>query len=166
MKEIMYNELAKEALSQLAKGAFLCVSDGQKDNIMTIGWGSLSYIWSKPIWMIMVRESRYTYQIIENTDYFSLSIPINVDLKKELAYCGTKSGRDYDKWKETNLTKVKANRVSTYLVDECDLHYECKIVAKTPLLNDNMNSDLVNKFYSNQDYHMLYFGEIVGTYVK
>jgi flavin reductase (DIM6/NTAB) family NADH-FMN oxidoreductase RutF len=89
-----------------------------------------------------------------------------VDLRKELAYCGTKSGKDYDKWKETGLTKIKANKVPAYLVDECNLHYECKIIAKTPLLGDSMHGDLISKFYPNENYHVLYFGEIIGTYVK
>ena len=98
MKEVMYNGYAKEVLEALPKGAFLNVSDGQKDNTMTIGWANLGFMWKKPILTVMVRHSRYTYELIEKADCFTLSLPLSTDLKKELGICGTKSGRNVDKF--------------------------------------------------------------------
>lgn len=166
MKEVMYNDYAKEFLEALSKGAFLNVADGQEDNTMTIGWGTLGFMWGKPILMVMVRYSRHTFKLIENADCFTVSVPLNDGLKKELGYCGSKSGRDCDKWNDLNLTKVKGHKVSAPLVGECDLHYECKIISRQEVTNQTIMPEMVTAFYNNNDYHVLYYGEIVGTYLK
>lgn len=166
MKEVMYNEYAKEVLEALPKGAFLSVSDGKEDNTMTIGWGNIGFIWKRPILMVMVRHSRHTYKLIEASDSFTVSIPLYTKLGKELGYCGSKSGRDVDKWSEASLTKLKANKVSAPLVGECDLHYECKIIGKQKLTGSVLLPELTQTFYGDGDFHTLYYGEIVGTYLK
>lgn len=166
MKEVMYNEYAKQALEALSKGAFLNVSDGVTDNTMTIGWGSIGYMWRKPVLMVMVRYSRYTYELIEKASCFTVSIPFTDTLKKQLTYCGTQSGRNIDKWENAGLTKLKAHQVEAPLVGECDLHYECKIISKIPLNPSCFASDMDATFYNDKDYHVLYYGEIVGTYLK
>ncbi|MHC1750213.1 MAG: flavin reductase family protein [Cellulosilyticaceae bacterium] len=166
MKEVMYNEYAKEVLEALPKGAFLNVSDGTIENTMTIAWGNIGFMWRKPVITIMVRYSRYTYELLEKSDCFTLSIPLKANLKDALKYCGSVSGRDHDKWQGAGLTKVKAHLVNAPLVDECDLHYECKIIGKMPLVENALESDINSAFYANGDYHVLYYGEILGTYVK
>jgi len=166
MKEVMYNEYAKEVLEALPKGAFLNVSDGNEDNTMTIGWGSIGTMWNRPVFIIMVRYSRYTYQLIEQANCFTVSIPFTAHLKKELAYCGSKSGRDCDKWQDLGLTKLKANKVNAPLVGECDLHYACKIIGRQEVTSQAIMPDMVTTFYNDDNYHVLYYGEIVGTYLK
>jgi len=166
VKEVMYNEYAKEALEALQKGAFLSVSDGNTDNTMTIGWGSIGFMWGKPVFMVMVRYSRHTYRLIEASDCFTVSISLKADLKKELGYCGSKSGRDCDKWQDLNLTKLKAHKVSAPLVGECELHYECKIISKQEVTSQTIAPNMVTTFYNDDNYHKLYYGEIVGTYLK
>lgn len=162
----MYNSYAKEVLEALPKGAFLNVSNGTEDNTMTIGWGNIGVMWNKPIFTIMVRYSRHTYQLIEAADSFTVSIPLGADLKKELGYCGRMSGRDVDKWKETGLTKLKAHKVNAPLVGECNLHYECKIIGRQPLTKEVIQPEIVSSSYADGDFHVLYYGEILGTYLK
>lgn len=166
MQEVMYNSYVKEVLDILPKGAFLSVSNGKADNTMTIGWGSIGPMWGKPIFTVMVRYSRYTYQLMESADAFTVSIPLKADVKKALGFCGRESGRNHDKWKEAGLTKLQAHRVNAPLVGECDLHYECKIVGKQALSKDILIPNIDTACYSNGDYHVLYYGEIVGTYLK
>ena len=166
MQEIKYNQYAKEALEGLMRGAFLNVSHEGKDNTMTIGWGSLGYIWKKPIVMVMVRYSRHTYRMLDDAGEFTVSIPFGDDFKKELAFCGTKSGRDVNKFDGCDLITVKGHKVNAPLIDGCDLHYECKVVYKQVMEPGMLNGDLDAKFYKNNDFHVLYYGEIVGTYVK
>lgn len=55
IKRIKFNEYSSEGLEQLRKGAFLTLKDGDEVNTMTIGWGSISVIWNKPIFMVAVR---------------------------------------------------------------------------------------------------------------
>lgn len=166
MKEVMYNDYAKEVIEAFPKGVFLNVSDGTQDNTMTIGWGTLGFMWGKPILMVMVRYSRHTYKLIEASDCFTVSVPLKGQLKKELGYCGSKSGRDCDKWKDLNLTKIQAQKVNAPLVGECDLHYECKIISRQEVMSKMIMPDMVTTFYNHDDYHVLYYGEIVGTYLK
>lgn len=148
------------------QGAFLTVKSGEKINTMTIGWGNVGYEWNRPIFTVMVRKSRYTIDLIENSDNFTVSIPLNKNLKSALMVCGSKSGRDIDKFKECNLSLEKSKKVDTPIIGDCELHYECKIVYKHELDSKLLSNDIVESSYSNGDYHILYYGEIVETYMK
>lgn len=163
--EVEYNNYAETMLDNLKKGGFLTVSNENKINTMTIGWGSLAYIWGKPVLMVMVRKSRYTFQLIENTNKFSVSIPFEDNMKKELTFCGTKSGRDYDKIAECNLELLKGNKTNTPLIAGCQLHYECQICYKQEMAPANLINSFQDSWYSDNDYHTLYFGEIIGSYL-
>lgn len=163
--EMRYNENLEKMLNQLSKGAFLTVSDGTNINTMTIGWANIGIIWNKPTMMVMVRKSRHTYSIIENAKDFTVSIPIEVDLQKSLVYCGSYSGRDVDKIKESNLSIKKSNHVISPIISQCDMHFECKIVHSQLLTPQNLEDNIKEKFYINDDYHVLYFGEIVDSYM-
>jgi len=148
------------------QGAFLTVKSEEKINTMTIGWGNVGYVWNKPIFTVMVRKSRYTYDFMENSDDFTVSIPLSKDLKNALAICGSKSGRDIDKFKECNLTLEKSKKVNTPIIGECELHYECKIVYKQDMNPELLSKDITENSYKEGDYHTLYYGEIVETYIK
>jgi len=69
---------------------------------MTIGWATIGHVWRKSIIMVAARLSRHTFSIIETAEDFTVSIPSS-DMKKEIMFCGTKSGRDYNKFKECNF---------------------------------------------------------------
>ncbi|WP_432662244.1 flavin reductase family protein [Wukongibacter baidiensis] len=166
LKDIAYNEMSKEMLDQLKKGAFLTVKGDDEINTMTIGWGSIGFIWNKPIFMVAVRYSRYTYELLEKTDEFTVSVPLSKDMKKELAVCGTKSKREIDKFKECNLTAENGKVVDTPIIGECDLHYECKIVYKQAMEPGMIDKGIRDAKYSNNDFHVLYYGEIVASYIK
>lgn len=165
-KDITYNEMSKEMLDQLQKGAFLTVKGDEELNTMTIGWGNIGYIWNKPVFMVAVRYSRYTYELIEKTNEFTVSVPLTKDMKKELAICGTKSKREIDKFKECNLTAKKGKVVDIPIIDECDLHYECKMVYKQAMEPGMIDKSIKEAKYTDNDYHVLYYGEIVASYVK
>lgn len=163
--EMRYNENLEKVLNQLSKGAFLTVSDGTNTNTMTIGWANIGIIWNKPVIIVMVRKSRHTYSILKNAKDFTISLPINVDLKKSLVYCGSYSGRDVDKIKESKLSLKKSKDVISPIISQCDMHYECKIIHSQQLVPQNLETNITDRFYINDDYHVLYFGEIVGSYM-
>lgn len=146
------------------QGAFLTVKNEDKVNTMTVSWGQIGYQWNRPVFTVLVRKSRYTYDFIENSDNFTVSIPINKEMKESLMFCGRNSGRDVDKFKECNLTLKESKEVDTPIISECELHYECRIVGKAPLMPNLLNDEIQNSSYKNNDYHTLYFGEIVNCY--
>ncbi len=80
-------------MRQIMEGAFLTVKVGTELNTMTIGWATIGFAWRKPILMVMVRNSRHTFSIIEKAADYTVSAP-NGNMKKAIAFCGTKSGRD------------------------------------------------------------------------
>lgn len=163
--EMKYNENLEAVTDQLSKGAFLTVSDGSNINTMTIGWANIGIIWNKPVMMVMVRKSRHTYDIIKNAQDFTVSLPLNMDLKKALVYCGSYSGRDVDKIEASKLSLKKSNRVISPIISQCDMHYECKIVHSQDLAPENLDNNIKERFYINEDYHVLYFGEIMDSYM-
>ncbi|TDT60964.1 flavin reductase family protein [Fonticella tunisiensis] len=165
-KEINFTELSKELLEQLQKGAFLTVKEGDRVNTMTIAWGALGYMWNRPVFISMVRYSRYTYDLIDKALDYTVSFPLSGQLKKELGICGTKSGRDIDKFKECGLSLKEGENVNSPVIEDCDLHIECKIVYKQPMDESALEQSIKDKCYSKGDYHVLYFGEIVKAYVK
>ncbi|ACV64644.1 flavin reductase domain protein FMN-binding [Desulfofarcimen acetoxidans DSM 771] len=165
-KDVKYNEHTKELFEQLPKGAFLTVKHEDKIDTMTIGWGTVGYIWQKPIFTVAVRYSRYTHEIISKSQEFTVSIPVNKDLKQALATCGTKSGRDIDKFKECGLTAEAGKVITTPVIGECDLHYECKIVYKQDMEPAQASDDIHKTCYPKGDFHVLYYGQIVACYVK
>ncbi|MGI6365303.1 MAG: flavin reductase family protein [Bacillota bacterium] len=164
MKHVHHAEYLPQALAQLPAGAFLTVRSGDLLNTMTIGWAVAGRIWNRPVLVVAVRFSRYTYEIISKSDEFTVSFPLDNDLKKELALCGTKSGRDIDKFKECNLTAQPGQVVATPVIGQCALHYECRIIHKQVMEPGLLDLDIDDRFYKDRDYHTLYFGEIVACY--
>lgn len=148
------------------RGAFLTVKSSDKVNTMTISWGNVGYEWGRPVFTVMVRTSRYTHSLIEDSSEFTVSIPLKNDLKQALSICGTKSGRNVDKFKEANISLKDGRTVSTPVIGECKLFYECKIVYKQHMNPELLADDIKNTSYINEDYHTIYYGEIVDCYME
>ena len=140
-------------------GAFL-VSGKDKPNVMTVSWGMVGVMWRKKIVVVPIRESRYTKEFLDKDMEFSLSVPYN-KMQKELAFCGTKSGRDVDKFSELGLEKIKCEKVGTYKVGGCDAYFECRVLAKLPLNKDMLPDEVKEIAYKDSDYHTLYIGEVL-----
>lgn len=163
MKHLDYMAVADQAMSQITKGAFLTVkADGQL-NTMTIGWAMIGVVWSKPIMMVAVRDSRHTFGIIEKAADFSVSIPQD-KMTKELAFCGTKSGRDYDKFEKCGLTAASAQKIVSPIIQVPGIHYECRIVYKSAMDPAFLDAAYDRDLYPEKDFHTLYFGEILECY--
>lgn len=148
------------------KGAFLTVKSSDKVNTMTISWGNIGYEWGCPIFTVLVRKSRYTHSIIENSNEFTVSIPLKNDFKEALAICGTKSGKDIDKFEAANLSLKSGRKVNTPVIEGCKLHYECRILYKHEMNPEFLAEDVKKSSYINEDYHTIYFGEIVDCYLE
>ena len=163
-ESIKYNELSERMLEQLRIGAFITTKVGDKVNTMTIAWGGINIIWNKPIFVAYVRYTRDTYDMMEKANEFTVNVPLDNDLRKELTYCGTKSGRDYDKVKECNLTLVEGRTIKTPIISDCELNYECKIIYKQAMEPGMVPIDVKERYYKGHNYHMIYYGEILDSY--
>lgn len=160
-----FTESLDKSIKHIRKqGAFLTAKSNGKINTMTIGWGSLGLAWGKPIFTIFVRKSRYTHNFIEKSGEFTVSIPINDKFKRELYFCGTKSGRDYDKIKECSLKLIPGEVISTPVIEGCGIYFECKTLYKEHMNADFLNKKINDQSYSNEDYHTIYHGKILNCY--
>ena len=149
----------KTMQSFFTKGAFL-VAGSDKPNVMTVSWGMIGFMWRKKIVVVPVRESRYTKGFLDKEGEFTLSVPYD-KMGKELAFCGTQSGRQVDKFEHLGLEKIKSDKVGTCMVGGCDDYYECKVLAKVPLTPEMLPDDVKETAYGGGDYHVLYIGEVL-----
>ena len=161
-----YKDYFAETMERMRDDGLLLVTQGndKKANIMTIGWGMIGSIWGKSIFIVLVRPSRYTYSRLEQVDEFTVNVP-SKDLAKAALHCGTVSGRDHDKFKEMNLTETASTAVQVPIIEECYINYECRSIHKNDLRPDFLNDAVKKQFYPDDDFHRLYFGEILATYV-
>lgn len=142
----------------LNTGAFLC----SKDNVMVISWGMVGVMWHKRVFAVPVRESRFTKQFIDETGVFTVCIPNQDEMKDAIKFCGTKSGRDYDKWQECNLQKLPAKSIDCSVVGGCKKVFECRVIGQFEM--KDMDLSFVKNCYMSDDRHTLYIGEIVEEY--
>lgn len=149
-------------MARLKDGLFLTVKSGDVMNTMTIGWGLLGLMWQRPYFVVPVRNSRYTFSIIEKASDFTVTLPTE-DMKEAILLCGTKSGRDLDKLKACKLKTIAAQRTTTPILDIAGIHLECCIRYKNILKTENLDPSLT-MFYPDKDYHTHYFGEILECY--
>ena len=96
-----------------------------KSNIITIAWTG-TVCTNPPMLYISVRPERYSYHMLEETGEFVVNMTTK-KLAKAADYCGVRSGRDVDKWKETGLTPEKAQAVNVPLIAESPVNIECRV---------------------------------------
>lgn len=153
-------------MNEVLKGDGLFLVSGGKDgkrNIMTIGWGFLGTMWSRPIFIVAVRHSRHTYRLMEESKDWTVCVPAK-GMEAALEFCGTKSGRDLDKLKECRLTAKKGIEVDAPYIEECPIHIECTTVFKTDMKPGQLEAGIEKEMYKTRDFHMIYMGEVKGVY--
>ncbi len=99
-----------------------------KRSICPLGWKMHTSI-SPPMMAISVAPSRFTHDLIAHSGEFVLAWP-GEDLAEMTLLCGTHSGRDMDKFKQTGLTPVKGQHVKAPLIQECIANLECRLVGQ------------------------------------
>jgi flavin reductase (DIM6/NTAB) family NADH-FMN oxidoreductase RutF len=149
-------------MDKLKDGGLLLVS-GTIGNPMTIGWGTIGIVWRQPMFMVLVRPSRYSFQLMEEGGAFTVNVP-QAGLKEQVTFCGTHSGRDINKAEQCGFTLQQGYTGVIPFIKECSLHYECKIVHKNKIRQDNLLPEIQKQFYADGDYHTLYYGKILGVY--
>ncbi len=113
-----------------------CGREGETPNIVTVAWAG--NICSSPAMLsISVRKERHSYNIIKETGEFVVNLTSR-DLVKQTDWCGVRSGKDYDKFKEMNLTPQKSQKVSCPGIAESPVNIECKVHSVVELGSHDM----------------------------
>jgi len=136
-----------------------------KPNVMTIGWGAIGSIWGRPVFIVLVRPSRYSYSRLEQVPDFTVNVPPR-ELGPAVNLCGSVSGRDHDKFEEAGLTLTPGRQVRSPIVTECVVHYECRILHRNDVVPEALTQAVLEDAYPTGDFHRVYFGEIVAAYAE
>ena len=152
------------------------VTDGQgNDNIITVAWTG-TICTNPPLVYISVRPSRYSYEMLKKTGEFVINLTTE-ELAFATDYCGVRSGRDVDKFKEAHLTKEPAQFVKAPMIKESPVSIECRVTEVKELGSHHMflaevlavhaqqeYIDKNNKFQLNKAKPIVYsHGEYLGT---
>ncbi|MCK5146907.1 flavin reductase [bacterium] len=134
----------------------------KKYNTMTVAWGSLGIMWSRPFAQVVVRPCRYTYEFINKYDTYTLSA-FPAGYKKALSLLGSTSGRDSDKIAEAGLTAVAASTVAAPTFAQAELVIECRKMYQHDLTDGEFLDSTIHEYYPEKSYHRVYFGEILAV---
>jgi len=124
-----------------------CTDKKGKVNIITLAW-CMPVSADPPMLAVSIRPTRHSYRMIEETKEFVINVP-PADLLRSVWICGTKSGRDVDKFEETGLTRTSANEVSVPMIAECLAWLECRVADRIELGD-----------------HVLFVGEVLCASVR
>ena len=127
--------------------AVISVGVGEEANLITLAYVGKICL-NPPIINIGINPKRHSYKLIEKHGEFVINYPSS-DQLREMDYCGTRSGRDVNKWNELKLTKENASVVQPYLIKEFPFNMECRVINRQELGS-----------------HVCYFGEVVATHCK
>lgn len=152
----------EETLELLARPGLLLMT-GDEGNPMAIGWGSVGFIWSLPVFTIMVRPSRFSFELLEKNPEFTVNVPAP-GMEEVVMACGTRSGRDGDKATALGLTRIAGNKVGVPYLEECPRHYECRSIHTNQVLESTLKPEINRSSYPSGDHHKIWYGEILGVW--
>ena len=164
-QEIPLNSFNCNIIRMVDDGLLLTAGDfnTRSFNSMTISWGSIGFIWGRPLAQVFVHPSRYTYEFMEKYDSFTITaIPGNRQ-GSILTVLGTKSGRNMDKINHSGLTPIPSVHIPSPTYEEAELTVECRKICHA-----DFHAEAFAPYYREEmkssTYHRAYLGEVVGIY--
>jgi flavin reductase (DIM6/NTAB) family NADH-FMN oxidoreductase RutF len=130
-------------------------------NAMTVSWGSLGVMWHKPFAQVVVRPQRYTFQFLEQYPTFTLCA-FPPAYRQALSRLGSTSGRDGDKIAASGLTPLAGTHAAAPIYAEAALAVECRKIYWQDLDPGHFLDDAIAASYPTNDYHRIYYGEILA----
>ena len=155
------NVMTEENVFSLIGDRWMLVAATDKSgmtNAMTASWGGVGVLWGKKVAFVFIRPQRYTKKFVDEAERFSLSF-FDDSFKKTLGYMGKVSGRDEDKIAKSGLTLSDINGVPVF--KEASLTLVCrKLYRQTLEEKCFLETDNIDKWYPQRDYHDVYVAEI------
>ena len=166
MVEIDVTKLSVDIVD-LWMNRWLLLTAGTDDdcNMMTVAWGSIGCMWSKPFAQVVVRPQRHTRKYMDQLDSFTLC-GFPEKYRKDLQTLGTLSGRDGDKLSKTGLTLATSRNVSAPSYQEANLILECQTIYYQDMDAACFINKAIQDNYAADDYHRIYYGEILTAFCE
>lgn len=145
----------------------LTVKNKDKINSMTISWGALGYLWKKPTATMYIRPQRYTFELLKDCEYYTLSF-MSPKYENEINYMGRHSGRHEDKYAASDIEAVQEGDFA-YIAQADEVLFCRKMydhVVDISEASEYMQETLTNDMYPQQDNHHMIFGEILKVIKK
>ncbi len=124
----------------------ISVGEWDQANLITLAWVA-RVVSEPPIMSISIRPSRHSTSLIKKLGEYVINVP-SVDHIRVMDFCGTRTGKKVDKWKELNLTKEKGLKVKVPLIKEFPINIECKVIKKF-----------------KQGTHIIYLGDVLAVHI-
>lgn len=166
MKEINVTQLNENVFEKIGKQWMLvgAMAD-DKNNAMTASWGGLGIMWGVNVAFVFIRDSRYTKELIDNSEMLSLSF-FDETYRGMLGYMGKASGRNEDKIKTAGLT-ITMEEENAPVFEEADMTFVCKkMYAQKMNAESFIDKSCIEKWYGEGDYHTMYVVEIKKVLIK
>ena len=125
-------------------------------NAMTASWGAMGVLWNRPVLIAFVRPQRYTYGLLEFSEYCSACF-LN-GCREALKICGTKSGREIDKIRESGLTPIELEGIWGFA--EAGRILKLRKLFATDMKKEHFLDISLLSNYPSEDYHRIYVYEI------
>lgn len=164
MKRLAPSDLLLRPFHLLDQEWALLVAGARRPNPMTVSWGGLGTLWNRPVVTVFVRPTRHTFGLMNDPPEFTLNI-LPETHRAALDYCGSRSGRDYDKWTEAGIAPEPSERVSVPRVAGAVLALECKTVYTFDLDPERFLDAAIEDHYPRRDYHRAFVGEVLAAFV-
>ena len=164
MKKLDTTKLPLDIVDLWMKQWLLLTAGTMEDcNMMTVAWGSIGCMWAKPFAQVVVRPQRHTYGFMETSDSFTLCAFPEAN-RKDLQTMGSISGKDGPKLPKTNLTLKPSTQVAAPGYNEASLILECRKLYYQDMDPAGFIDKSIQDNYATNDYHRIYFGEIVAAF--
>ncbi len=163
MNEFVKTDPYKEEINVFSRinKQWMLITAGDKNhfNTMTASWGGMGVIWERPVAFVFIRPQRYTLEFTEKEPVMTLSF-FDEKFRSALNICGSRSGRNTDKVKESGLTPMEVPSGSMAF-NEADYILECrKLYADSLKEACFIDTDIRKKIYPKNDFHRMYVVEI------
>lgn len=139
-------QIEKSTTPIVSPAVVVSVGKWDEANLITLAWVA-RVVSNPPVMSISIRPSRHSFSLIEKLEEFVINVPSTNNIQ-QMDYCGTRTGREVNKWEELNLTKEKATQVEVPLIKEFPINIECKVVNKL-----------------KHGTHVIYLGEVLAVHV-
>ena len=133
-------------------------------NMMTASWGGLGYLFGKPAAFCFINPTRHTYPLMEKYETYTLTFYTEA-YRSVLQYCGSNSGRDKDKVKESGLTPITTPSGSKAF-NEAWMIIECRKLVSQSLSQESISNEEERKEWIGKQVNKMFVGEIINVWIK
>ncbi len=142
----------------------ICSESKGKTNAMTASWGGFGELWGVDVVYAFVRESRYTKELLDNSDSFSCTF-LDKSFRSAMKYFGSVTGRQEDKVKNAHMNYNYHKGVP--FIDEGNFVFICEKLAAVPIGKECFSiPEIDEKWYAKGDYHTMYVGKIIQSMAR